>query len=93
MFHIPQRKELSRETLRLCDNCCDNSGTVKELVKTGGCTCDICGWSCQCCGDSGKQYVNRINLSLIPDDGWDWLHRKNEQSSVPLNWERLFARE
>jgi len=93
MKHIPGYKKLSRETLLLCDSCCDNSGTVKELIKTGGCTCDICGWSCQCSGDKAKQYVNRIHLSLIPDEGWSYLHRKNAESSRPLVWEELFERE
>lgn len=76
--------------LRLCDSCCDKSGTAKEMVKTGGCTCDICGWSCKCCGDDGKQYVNLIPVRVIPEDGWDYLMRRNDQSLRPLNWELLF---
>ena len=63
--------------LRMCDSCCDYSGTAKEMVKTGGCTCDICGWACKCCGDDGKQFVNRIPVRVIPDDGWDYLQWKN----------------
>lgn len=76
--------------LRLCDACCDNSGTAKEMVKTGGCTCDICGWACKCCGDDGKQFVNRVAVRTIPDDGWDYLQEKNRQNLMPINWERLF---
>ncbi len=79
--------------LRLCDACCDNSGTAKEMVKTGGCTCDVCGWSCKCCGDLDKQFVNRIAVRNIPEDGWRYLQKKNEQSLVPLNWEALFLRD
>lgn len=76
--------------LRLCDNCCDYSGTAKEMVKTGGCTCDICGWACKCCGDDGKQFVNRIAVRTIPEDGWEYLQRKNRKSLTPINWETLF---
>lgn len=76
--------------LRLCDGCCDRSGTVKELMKTGGCTCDICGWSCSCCRDGDRQFVNRISVNVIPEDGWEWLQEKNRKSLVPLNWESLF---
>ncbi len=65
----------------LCDGCCDNSGTAKEMVKTGGCTCDICGWACKCCGDDGKQFVNRIPVRVIPDDGWDYLQWKTGRVS------------
>lgn len=76
--------------LRLCDTCCDGSGTAKEMVKTGGCTCDICGWSCSCCGGDGRQFINRIPTRVIPDDGWDYLQRRNAQSLEPLNWVQLF---
>ena len=76
--------------LKLCDNCCDRSGTVKEMVKTGGCTCDICGWSCMCSGDAGKQYVNRIPVRLIPDEGWGYLQARNARSLIPMDWEALF---
>jgi len=77
--------------LRLCDACCDNSGTNKEMVKTGGCTCDICGWSCKCCGgEDNRQFVNKILVRVIPDDGWDYLQWKNQQNLIPLDWERLF---
>jgi hypothetical protein len=31
--------------LNLCDTCCDRIGVVKEVFKTGGCTCDACGFS------------------------------------------------
>lgn len=77
--------------LRLCDACCDKSGTAKELMKTGGCTCDICGWSCSCCGGDGRQFVNMIPARVIPEDGWLWLQRKNEEGLQPLDWERLFS--
>lgn len=89
----PVPLKLSTQYVLLCDTCCDRSGTLKELIKTGGCTCDICGWSCMCSGDAGKQYVNRVPLSLIPPEGWDYLHRTNERNSRPLDWERLFAGE
>jgi transcription elongation factor Elf1 len=88
---MTQTKERAVVHLLLCDTCCDNSGTLKELVKTGGCTCDVCGWSCQCAGDAAKQYVNRISVGLIPDEGWDYLQRKNEENLNPVNWEALFA--
>jgi len=77
--------------LRLCDTCCDLSGTAKEMVKTGGCTCDICGFSCKCCGDDGKQFVNRIPVRVIPDDGWPVLQWRNAKSLLPLDWQALFA--
>lgn len=80
----------ARAHLLLCDNCCDQAGAVKEMLKTGGCTCDICGWSCQCSGDDCKQYVNRVLVGCIPDEGWDWLARANARSLTPLDWERLF---
>lgn len=76
--------------LKLCDRCCDNSGTLKELIKSGGCTCDICGWSCKCSGDDCKQYINRTPVHLIPEDGWDYLQRKNEENNRPLNWQEIF---
>jgi hypothetical protein len=76
--------------LLLCDGCCDNSGTAKEMVKTGGCTCDICGWACKCCGDDGKQFINRIPVRVIPADGWVYLQWRNRRSLAPLDWERLF---
>ncbi len=31
--------------LKICDKCADRIGVVKEVFKTGGCTCDICGFS------------------------------------------------
>nr|WP_321513331.1 hypothetical protein [uncultured Pseudodesulfovibrio sp.] len=76
--------------LRLCDGCCDNSGTAKEAIKTGGCTCDICGWACKCCGDDNRQFVNKVQVCVIPNDGWDYLQWKNRQSLRPINWEQLF---
>lgn len=60
------------------------------MVKTGGCTCDICGWTCKCCGDDGKQFVNRIPVRVILEEGWEYLQWKNKQSLMPLNWEKLF---
>lgn len=30
--------------LNICDGCADCIGVVKEIFKTGGCTCDICGF-------------------------------------------------
>ena len=75
----------------LCDACCDNSGTAKEMMKTGGGTCDICGWACKCCGDDGKQFVNKIAVRNIPAEGWEFLQWKNARSLIPLNWEKLFA--
>lgn len=82
-----------RSFLLLCDACCDNSGTLKEMVKTGGCTCDVCGWACKCCRDAGKQFVNRVDPRTIPAEGWDYLQMKNSKSLVPLNWQRLFSGE
>ena len=76
--------------LLLCDSCCDNSGTVKEMIKRGGCTCDVCGWSCKCSGDDCKQYINKIPTRLIPSGGWEYLHKKNEESTRPLDWQALF---
>lgn len=76
--------------LRLCDACCDNSGTAKEMVKTGGCTCDICGWACKCCGGDGRQFVNNVLVRTIPAEGWAYLQWRNSRSLVPLNWQRLF---
>lgn len=77
--------------LLMCDGCCDNSGTAKEMVKSGGCTCDVCGFSCQCVGDDCRQFVNRIPVRLIPADGWAWLQFKNEESNRPLDWQRLLV--
>lgn len=33
------------KTLNICDACADRIGLLKEVLKTGGCTCDICGFS------------------------------------------------
>jgi hypothetical protein len=77
--------------LLLCDSCCDHSGTAKEMIKSGGCTCDICGFSCLCVGDECRQFANRIPVRLIPDEGWEYLQAKNEKSNIPLDWERLFS--
>ncbi|WFS62365.1 hypothetical protein LF599_17150 [Pseudodesulfovibrio thermohalotolerans] len=76
--------------LRLCDACCDTSGTAKEMMKTGGCTCDICGWACKCCGDDGRQFVNRVLVRTIPAEGWAYLQWRNQRSLAPLDWEKLF---
>lgn len=84
---------MAKAYLLMCDGCCDNSGTVKEMVKTGGCTCDVCGWATKCSLDDDRQFVNRIPVGLIPDEGWAWLQRKNEDSVRPLDWEWLFAGE
>lgn len=76
--------------LLLCDACCDKAGILKEAVKTGGCTCDICGWACKCCGDDGKQFVNRVAVLTIPDDAWPELQARNHRSLKPLDWQELF---
>ncbi|WP_243544619.1 hypothetical protein [Pseudodesulfovibrio tunisiensis] len=83
-------KSASTAHLRLCDACCDASGTAKEMFKTGGCTCDICGWACKCCGDQGRQFVNSIPVRVIPDQGWAALQERNRRSLLPLDWEALF---
>lgn len=78
--------------LMLCDACCDGAGAAREMVKTGGCTCDICGWSCSCCGgEQGRQFVNRIPVRVIPAGGWPCLQRRNSRSLMPLDWEALFS--
>lgn len=76
--------------LLLCDACCDKAGILKEALKTGGCTCDVCGWACKCCRDDGKQFVNRIAVRVIPEDGWPVLQRRNRDSLQPIDWEALF---
>lgn len=81
---------MPRAFLLLCDACCDRAGVLKECLKTGGCTCDICGWSCSCVL-GGRQFVNHIPVGCIPPEGWVWLQRKNEDSLQPLDWEALFA--
>jgi hypothetical protein len=78
-------------TLRLCDACCDKSGTLKELVKTGGCTCDVCGFAAQYCGGEGMpQFINMIHARLIPDEGWPVLQNRNADAGEELDWEALF---
>ena len=85
------RREGSVPSLRLCDGCCDAAGAAKEMKKTGGCTCDVCGWACSCCGgEDGVQFINRIPARCIPSDGWEALQERNRRSLVPLDWERLF---
>jgi len=95
MIHGMSMKSTPSARLRLCDACCDKAGILKEMVKTGGCTCDICGFSCKCCGMDpearGKQYVNSILVRVIPDMAWAVLQERNRRSLVPLDWERLFA--
>ncbi|MGE4506126.1 MAG: hypothetical protein AB7D51_12325 [Desulfovibrionaceae bacterium] len=86
-------RAVARSHLLLCDACCDLSGTLKEMVKTGGCTCDVCGWACKCCGDDGKQFVNRVDPRNIPADGWACLQERNARSLVPMDWVRLFTGE
>lgn len=76
--------------LRLCDACCDKAGILKEALKSGGCTCDVCGWACKCCGDDGRQLVNRIAVRTISQDAWLVLQERNHRSLKPLNWEELF---
>ena len=87
----PKKPAVDPGYLLLCDACCDKSGTAKEMVKTGGCTCDVCGWSCSCCGGDTAQFVNRIPVRVIPDDGWEYLQWKNKKSLVPLNWTKVFC--
>lgn len=86
---MPETRTIAH--LRLCDHCCDRSGTAKEMVKTGGCTCDICGFSCGCCGDAAKQYVNLVPVRVISGEGWSWLQERNARSLEPLDWVRLFT--
>jgi hypothetical protein len=76
--------------LLLCDGCCDAGGILKEAKKTGGCTCDVCGFACACCGDPDHQYINRIAVRTIPDNAWGPLQVRNERSLTPLDWEELF---
>jgi hypothetical protein len=76
--------------LKLCDACCDKSGTLKEMVKTGGCTCDVCGFACACCAGDGRQFVNRVLARNVPADGWAVLQERNRRSLIPLDWEALF---
>ena len=57
--------------LSICDFCCDRMGIFKEVFKTGGCTCDICGWSCHCALNERNNFVNSVRVDLIPDNGWD----------------------
>ncbi|SKA90941.1 hypothetical protein SAMN02745704_02267 [Paucidesulfovibrio gracilis DSM 16080] len=81
--------------LRLCDACCDKAGILKEMVKTGGCTCDVCGFACKCCGSDpearGKQYINNIAVHVIPQSAWAVLQERNQRSLQPMDWQRLFA--
>lgn len=88
--HVKGSVKPQGDYLLLCDGCCDQSGTAKELVKSGGCTCDVCGWACKCCGDDGKQFVNRIPVRVIPKEGWPVLERRNALSLRPLDWEAMF---
>lgn len=76
--------------LLLCDTCCDNAGAIKECLKSGGCTCDICGWSCSCVL-GGRQFINTVPVGCIPDGGWAYLQTKNADSLVPINWESFFT--
>jgi len=76
--------------LLLCDACCDKSGILKEFVKTGGCTCDVCGWSCACCGNHDRQFINSVPARVIPAQAWPVLQERNRRSLVPLDWEQLF---
>lgn len=76
--------------LRICDACCDNAGTNKEVFKTGGCTCDICGWACKCAGDDCKQFINKVQAKHIPSAGWSYLQHKNAQANIPFDWEEVF---
>ncbi|MGE4557651.1 MAG: hypothetical protein AB7D07_12595 [Desulfovibrionaceae bacterium] len=76
--------------LLLCDACCDAGGVLKEARKTGGCTCDVCGFACACCGDPDHQYINRIAVRNIPGEAWPVLQRRNQRSLAPVEWERIF---
>lgn len=78
-------------TLLLCDACCDKAGVLKELIKTGGCTCDVCGWACACCGgEDGRQFVNSIPARVIPAEAWPVLQERNRASLSPIDWEKVF---
>ena len=76
--------------LRMCDGCCDASGTARESIKRGGCTCDICGFSCSWCGIDGKHSINLIPARLIAPEGWLELQQRNERSLEPLDWQSIF---
>ncbi|MFW5837951.1 MAG: hypothetical protein ACOCVM_08065 [Desulfovibrionaceae bacterium] len=78
--------------LLLCDGCCDAGGIFKEAQKTGGCTCDVCGFACACCSDPEirHQYINRIAVRTIPAEAWTALQERNQRSLTPLDWEKLF---
>lgn len=64
--------------LNICDSCSDRIGVVKEVFKTGGCTCDICGFAFPCARDGDKSTVSRTPIHLIPEEGWHWIHKKIE---------------
>jgi hypothetical protein len=76
--------------LLLCDTCCDRSGAPKEIFKSGGCTCDVCGFSLCCVGDDCRQFVNRIPVRLVPEEGWPVLQARNEDGLRPIDRQKLF---
>lgn len=80
-----------RAHLLVCDACCDAAGLPKELIKSGGCTCDICGWACACCRDAGRQFINSLHVRLIGGASWDVLQERNAGADAPLDWQALAA--
>lgn len=88
---MPEKPDTRKSVLLMCDACCDNSGSPREMIKSGGCTCEVCGFSCRCLGDDCRQFVNRIPVRLIPDEGWGYLQYKNDESNSPLDWPRLLT--
>lgn len=68
------------KTLNICDNCADKIGALKEVFKTGGCTCDVCGFSYPCTTDKNKSTVSRTPLNIIPDTGWHWIEQKVKEN-------------
>lgn len=71
--------------LNICDSCADQIGVLKEMVKTGGCTCDVCGFAYPCAVEMEKSTVSRTPLHLIPVSGWKWIEKKISEAKYQLS--------
>lgn len=76
---------MNTEFLSVCDYCCDEIGLLKEVFKSGGCICEICGWHGACALGTREHFVNKVHVSWIKD--WEAAEQcKHRYDRKDLRW-------
>ena len=73
---------MKKNFLPICDDCCDKIGLLKECHKSGGCTCEVCGWSQLVLGKCDLSTVNLVNIQNIRK--WDILDKLHDKWKAPI---------